>query len=219
MQYLYTVASERPVQPDPAHIVANMAACCALGIYPTELVEQYRGILLKNNLTLQCILPFTSFLLSTPHPLEPLTVHPGPYPPFTTGLLATVANYIINQVPLDLQSASPALPPTAVSEDYKALLLPLPFELLKYILESPTLHVRSEKQRYELAKCIVSKRASREKQTRKRNETAPLVEESVILRVGGGQGEGVQVLRSYTRRRVWKTGHHGRKNDGIVARE
>jgi hypothetical protein len=175
-----------------------------LGIYPADLVSAYRTILLKQNLTLQFVLPFTSFLLSTPHPLDPIESHPGPYPPFTTGLLTSVANYITTKVPLQLQSSpTTALPPTANTEDYKAILLPLPFELLKPILEHPSLAVRSEKQRYELAKSIVSKRASRETHSR----LSPLVEESVILKVGGGQGEGVQIMRSYNRRRgLWKAG-------------
>lgn len=42
---------------------------------------------------------------------------------------------------------------------------------------------------------------------RRRTESGtvtPVVEESVVLRVGGGEGEGVQVVRSFNRRRLWK---------------
>jgi hypothetical protein len=216
LQYLYSFSEDISPSVNETNIMSHMAACCALGIYPTALVTAYRAILTKTNLTITSILPFTSFLLSTPHPLDPLSAHPGPYPPFTTGLLSSVATYLTTQVPLQLQSSTvAALPATANTEDYKAMLLPLPFEILKTILEHPSLAIRSEKQRYELAKSIVSKRAAREKHARKRTD-APIVEESVILKVGGGQGEGVQVMRSFTRRRgIWKAGN-ARSRDSTV---
>jgi hypothetical protein len=192
-----------------------------LGIYPAHLVQQYRSILLKANLTTETILPFISFLLSVPHPLDPLPSHPGPYPPFTTGLLASVVQYFVTELPLHLQSNSPAaLPATANTEDFKAMLIPLPFEILKSILEHPNLPIGSEKQRYELAKAIVSKRAAREKHARRRTESGgpPPVEESVILKVGGRDGEGVQIVRSFTRRRVlWKANPNGERSRNSTA--
>jgi len=187
--------------------LAHIAASTVLGIYPPELVKSYRQILLKANLNPQSIHQFLSFLLSTPHPLDPPNIHPGPYPPFTTGLLSNVIDYFLTELPLHLQSsAGAALPASANTEDYKEILLPLPFEILKTILEHPSLAVRSEKQRYELAKSIVAKRVARERGTRRRAESGsmtPIVEESVILKVGG-EGDGVQLVRSYNRRRLWK---------------
>jgi len=124
-------------------------------------------------------------------------------------MLSNVIHYFLTDLPLHLQSTSPAaLPATANTEDYKAMLVPLPFELLKAVLEHPQLPIGSEKQRYELAKSIVSKRAAREKHVRKRtNSGNPPVEESVILKVGGKDGEGVQIVKSFTRRRAyWKAG-------------
>jgi hypothetical protein len=200
--YLYTFSSQPP-SPDSTNILAHISASSALGIYPPDLVHSYRQILLKSNLTPSTIHPFLTFLLSTHSPLDPPT-HPGPYPPFTTGLLTNVIDYFLTDLPRDLQSSTTALPTTANTEDYKEMLMPLPFEILKTILEHPSLAVRSEKQRYELAKSIVSKRAARDKMTRRRTESGtPLVEESVILKVGG-EGDGVTLVRSFNRRRLWK---------------
>jgi hypothetical protein len=220
---LYTSSPLPPVAPDSSTIISYIASSCILGVYPTPLVDSYRSILLKTNLTPTNILPFISFLLSTPHPLDPPTAHPGPYPPFTTGLLSNVITYFISVLPLQLQSTcSPlaALPPSANTEDYKTLLLPLPFEILKLVLEHPGLAVASEKQRYELAKSVVAKRAAREKHARQKPDgtgvCAAPVEESVVLKVGGGKGStsGVQLIRSFARRqRLWRAqpnGHHTR---------
>jgi len=209
LQYLYSSSTTPRTLPEPSSIISHIAACCALGIFPTSLVDSYRSILLKANLTSQNVIPFIQFLLSVPHTLEPPFLHPGPYPPFTTGLLSNVVQYFLTDLPLQLQSTSPAaLPATANIEAYKAMLVPLPFEILKAILEHPQLPIGSEKQRYELAKSIVSKRAAREKHVRKRtNSGTPPVEESVILKVGGKDGEGVQLVKSFTRRRAfWKAG-------------
>lgn len=106
------------------------------------------------------------------------------------------------------------MPPSANTEEYKAILVPLPFELLKSILEHENLPVSSEKQRYELAKTIVAKRAAREKYDRRRTASEgggpPPVEESVILKVGGKDGGGVQIVRSFSRRRaLWKAQPNG----------
>jgi len=217
IHYLYTSSSLPRIVPDPSTIISNIAACCVLGIFPPTLVESYRSILLNSNLTPQLILPFISFLLSSPHPLDPATSHPGPYPPFTTGLLSNVITYFTHTLPIQLQTSSAALPPSANTEDYRAILVPLPFELLKTVLEHPDLPIASEKQRYELAKTIVAKRAAREKHVRRRAESggagagAPPVEESVILKVGGRDGGGVQIVRSFSRRRgLWKAQPNGR---------
>ena len=211
--YLYSFSSQIP-SPDANSILAHISASCALGIFPPDLVQSYRQILLKANLTPSTIHTFLSFLLSTTHhPLDPTNLHPGQYPPFTTGLLTNVIDYFLTELPLHLQSSStsssaggiPALPASANTEEYKEMLTPLPFEILKAILEHPSLPIRSEKQRYELAKSIVSKRSAKEKATRKRTESgnSPVVEESVILKVGG-EGDGVTLVRSYNRRRLWK---------------
>jgi hypothetical protein len=227
LHYLYSSSSLPPVVPDASTINSNIAASCALGVYPPILVESYRTILLNANLTPQSILPFISFLLSIPHPLDPATSHPGPYPPFTTGLLSNVISYFTNTLALHLQSTSSpaALPASANTEDYKAILVPLPFELLKSILEHENLPIASEKQRYELAKTIVAKRAAREKHIRRRSAAEgvagpPPVEESVILKVGGGDGGGVQIVRSFSRRRaLWKAqpnGNNRRSRNGTA---
>lgn len=206
-----------------------MAASYVLGIYPAELVESYRSILLKSNLTIQSIHTFISFLLSTSHPLDPPTAHPGPYPPFTAGLLSDVILYFLNTLPLQLQSSKAALPATANTEEYRSMLVPLPFDLLKIILEHPKFPVDTEKQRYELAKQVVAKRSA--KNGRRRNESGSRscsgsggsspMEESVVLVVGGRDGGGVQVVRNFSRKRVlWKAvpngGHHeggGKRRD------
>lgn len=221
LHYLYTTSPVPPIVPDASTIISNIAASCILGVYPPILVESYRSILLNANLTPQSILPFISFLLSTPHPLDPATSHPGPYPPFTTGLLSHVISYFTNTLPLHLQSSSSpaALPPSANTEDYRAILVPLPFELLKSILEHENLPIGSEKQRYELAKTIVAKRAAREKHVRKRTAEGgpPPVEESVILKVGGKDGGGVQIVRSFSRRRaLWKAQPNGRSRNSTA---
>lgn len=210
LQLLYSTSSLPPTIPNSATIVSNIASACLLGIYPVDLVESYRTILLDSNLTPQLILPFISFLLNnTPHPIHPLTAHPGPYPPFTTGLLSLVVNHFIHSLPIQLQSSSTALPPSANTEEYKALLVPLPFDILKVVLEHPGLAVHSERQRYELARTVIAKRAAREKQARRRTESGggfpPPVEESVVLKVGGGEAGGVQIVRTFSRRRaLWK---------------
>jgi hypothetical protein len=210
LHYLYSSSPLPSTLADANTIVSHMAAACVLGVYPSNLVEAYRSILLKSNLTPQNIHPFISFLLSTPHTIHPPTVHPGPYPPFTTGILSQVISYFISTLPLQLQASSiTALPLTANTEEYKQMLLPLPFELLKYILEHPQLPIPSEKQRYELSKQIVSKRAAKEKQIRKKDGGPPM-EESVVLKVGGENGEGVTLVRSFTRRRsLWKASSNG----------
>jgi hypothetical protein len=218
IHYLYTSSSLSPKAVDSATVISHIASSCILGVYPPTLVDSYRSILLKANLTPTTIIPFISFLLSTPHPLDPPTSHPGPYPPFTTGLLSNVITYFISQLPLQLQSSSSplaALPVSANTEDFKSLLIPLPFDILKLILEHPLLPVASEKQRYELAKMVVAKRAAREKHVRQRSDGAAApVEESVVLKVGGGKAGGVQVVRSFARRqRLWRAqpnGHHNR---------
>ena len=216
IHYLYTPSSLPPILPDQSTIISNIAACCILGIFPPTLVESYRTILLNSNLTPQSILSFISFLLSSPHALDPATSHPGPYPPFTTGLLSNVITYFTHTLAIQLQTSPAALPPSVNTEDYRAILVELPFELLKTILEHPDLPIPSEKQRYELAKTIVAKRAAREKHVRKRNEGggAPPVEESVILKVGGKDGGGVQIVRSFNRRRgLWKAQPNGRSRN------
>jgi hypothetical protein len=180
--------------------------------------------LLNANLTPTSILPFISFLLSIPHPLDPAASHPGPYPPFTTGLLSHVISYFTNTLPLHLQSCSSspatALPPTANTEDYRTILVGLPFELLKTILEHEDLPIGSEKQRYELAKMIVAKRAAREKQVRRKNTEGgpPPDEESVILKVGGKDGgSGVQIVKNFSRRRaLWKAQPNGRSRNNTA---
>jgi hypothetical protein len=203
LQYLYTPSSCQ--LPDESTIISNIASACILGIYPQDLVDSYRHILLKINLTPQSIHHFISFLLSSPHQIDPPTSHPGPYPPFTQGLLSNVLNYFITTLPIQLQSPSTALPATANTELYKQMLLPLPFDILKHILEHPSLPIGSEKQRYELAKQIV---------TRRRKEEIIPVEESVILKVGGNDGEGVQLVRSFARKRaLWKTHHNPRSRN------
>jgi hypothetical protein len=219
IHYLYTPSTLPRILPNPSTIISNIAACCTLGIFPPTLVESYRTVLLNSNLTPQLIIPFISFLLSSPHALDPATSHPGPYPPFTTGLLSNVITYFTHTLPIQLQTSPAALPPSANTEDYRAILVPLPFELLKTILEHPNLPIASEKQRYELAKTIVAKRAAREKHVRKRIESgggggAPPVEESVILKVGGRDGGGVQIVRSFSRRRgLWKAQPNGRSRN------
>ena len=220
IHYLYTPTLIPKFLPDTSTIISHMASCSVLGIYPSKLVDCYRSILLNSNLTPQSILPFISFLLSSPHPLDPAAAHPGPYPPFTTGLLSNVITHFLNTLPLQLQSSAIALPPSANTEEYRAILVPLPFELLKCILEHPNLPIASEKQRYELAKTIVAKRAAKEKHVRRRTESGggmpPPVEESVILKVGGRDGGGVQIVRSFSRRRgLWKAQPNGRSRNSI----
>ena len=87
-------------------------------------------------------------------------------------------------------------------------------------MEHPNLPIASEKQRYELAKTIVAKRAATEKHVRRRTESGggipPPVEESVILKVGGRDGGGVQIVRSFNRRRaLWKAQPNGRSRNNI----
>ena len=66
----------------------------------------------------------------------------------------------------------------------------------------------SEKQRYELAKTVVAKRAVGQK-GRSSGGVGP-VEETVVLRIGGGKGSGVEVMRSFTRRkRLWRAQPNG----------
>jgi hypothetical protein len=220
IHYLYTSSPLPPNTPDSSTIISSIASACILGVYPPALVDSYRSIVLKTNLTPAHINSFISFLLTTPHPLDQPTLHPGPYPPFTTGLLSHVITYFISQLPLQLQSSSSplaALPVSANTEDFKSLLIPLPFDILKLILEHPSLPVASEKQRYELAKMVVAKRAAREKHARQRSDGGAVpVEESVVLKVGGGKAGGVQLVRSFARRqRLWRAqpnGHHNRHN-------
>jgi hypothetical protein len=208
IHYLY---NSSPPKPDSETIISYIASSCILGVYPPDLVDSYRSILQKTNLTPSTIHKFLSFLLSVPHPIDPPASHPGPYAPFTTGLLSTVITYFVTQLPLHLQSTSSplaALPVSANTDDYKTLLLPLPFDILKVILEHPALPVASEKQRYELAKTVVAKRATGQK-GRCSGGVGP-VEESVVLRVGGGKGSGVEVMRSFTRRqRLWRAQPNG----------
>src|SRR5579859_882970 len=64
LAYLYSLGPLPDV--DPTQIISNIAACCALGVYPADLVDSYRAVLLKHNLTPQTVLPFLSFLLSVP---------------------------------------------------------------------------------------------------------------------------------------------------------
>ena len=221
VHYLYTSSPLSPLLPDSSTIISYIAASCILGVYPPPLVDSFRSILLKSNLTPTTVHTFISFLLSTPHPLDSPASHPGPYPPFTTGLLSDIITYFISQLPLQLQSSSSplaALPVSANTEDFKSFLIPLPFDILKLILEHPSLPVSSEKQRYELAKLVVAKRATREKQARQKGEgnNGVLVEESVVLKVGGGKAGGVQLVRSFARRqRLWRAqpngSHHNRR--------
>ena len=193
---------------DSSSIVAHIAAACTLGIFPSTLVDTYRSNLLKINLTPENILPFINFLLSIPHHTESYSQQPGPYPPFTTGLMQNVITYFLTQLPIQLQSSTAALPPTANTESYKTILQALPFELLKHILEHPQLPIGSEKQRYELAKTVVAKRAKVRKAT---GTTGPggNMEESVVLKVGGRDGGGVQLLQSYRRKAVYKVSANG----------
>jgi len=225
LHILYTPVPLPATPPAPTTIISHIAAACVLGIYPVPLVELYRSILLQQNFHPSTILQFTTFLLSAPHPITPAEAHPGPYPPFTTGLLANVISYFLTTLPLHLSSsASAALPPSAASEDYKAMLVPLPFDLLKHLLEHPALPISGEKARYELAKQVVAKRAARDKQLRRRSEDkgtplGPPVEESVILKVGGKDGGGVQIVRSLGRRRgLWKATSSGNVGEGRRSR-
>jgi hypothetical protein len=227
LHILYTSQPLPRTPPTANTVISHVAAACALGIYPGPLVELYRSILLQQNLHPSKILQFTTFLLSAPHPIVPTTAHPGPYPPFTSGLLAIVISYFLTTLPLHLTSSSPAaLPPSAASEEYKAMLVPLPFDLLKHLLEHPSLPISGEKARYELAKQVVAKRAAREKQARRRSEEKgtpvagpPVLEESVILKVGGKDGGGVQVVRSLGRRRgLWKATSSGNVGEGRRSR-
>jgi BTB/POZ domain len=225
LHLLYTPTPLPRTPPPPNTIISHIAAACALGIYPAPLVDLYRSILLQQNLHPSTILQFTTFLLSAPHPITPATAHPGPYPPFTTGLLANVISYFLTTLPLHLSSSLPAaLPASAASEDYKAMLVPLPFDIMKLLLEHPSLPISGEKARYELAKQVVAKRAAREKQLRRRSEEkgqvlGPVMEESVILKVGGKDGGGVQVVRSLGRRRgLWKAASSGNVGEGRRSR-
>ena len=193
---------------DSSSIVPHIAAACTLGIFPSSLVDAYRSDLLKTNLTPENIIPFISFLLSIPHPTEPYSQHSGPYPPFTTGLMQSVITYFLTQLPIQLQSSTAALPPTANTESYKTILQALPFELLKHILEHPQLPIGSEKQRYELAKTVVAKRTKLRRAAGSITSGAN-VEESVVLKVGGRDGGGVQLLQSYRRKAVWKVNANG----------
>ena len=76
----------------------------------------------------------------------------------------------------------------------------------------------SERQRYELAKTVVAKRAEGQKKGRGANGGMPM-EENVVLRIGGGKGGGVELVRRFAgRQRLWRVqgngAWHGRNGPG-----
>lgn len=115
--------------------------------------------------------------------------HPGPYPPLTGSLVSILVNFILNNysvsVPVDAQ--------------FKSIMLGLPFQLVKHIVESDKLQAKSPMERHSFARDIVG---AREK-NKKRGEVN--YEESVVLAFGGGKG-GVEVIRKTIggKKALWK---------------
>lgn len=134
------------------------------------------------------------FASTAPHGVANGTSSPtlaidGPYPHYTTGLLPALLSYLISEIH---------------DPQMEAILLELPFVLLKSVLESEELQMGSM-ERHTFARTIVQKR---------KKSMEPGVEESVVMAFGtDSKSGGIEVLRkdkSSRKKALWKANANGR---------
>jgi len=224
IEYLYT--SQLPPISNPSEIFSIMAALSMLEIYTPDLVAW----VVKGPLSQLLNSGHVSLLLELLTPPSGHTIGydswPGLYPVFTAGLFDLIMYYLIHTAPLHQSNShnngvatpSPALDVSLENHAYVDMLVSLPFEILKRVLESPDLNVRSDHARYLFAKEIVSRRqlaqgrnakASQHPRTGSEggigNGNAPLMEEAVVLAFAGGKAGGVELVSKPVKRRgLWK---------------
>lgn len=124
--------------------------------------------------------------------------YPGPYPLYTK----TLVKYLVDFILLNFNASELPLDP-----HFEAILLDLPFLLLKYICESDKLIVNGHMGRHQFA-CEVA--ASRQRELRKNvqpDQDGPLLEENAVLSFSNGKGKVELIRRPVSRRKVlWKAG-------------
>ncbi|ANB12628.1 BTB/POZ domain protein Btb2 [Sugiyamaella lignohabitans] len=129
---------------------------------------------------------------STPAYEDLQITYPGPYPRFTSNLVATVVDFLLN----NFKNAE-------FQTKLRTILLTLPFHIYKHIIESDRLAVKSHMERHSFAREMTN---AREQHRRKNSASRPVVyEENVVLAFGGGKG-GVEVIRKPLgkKKTLWK---------------
>ena len=186
IEYLYT-CNTQPIQAQielgRVNALGLIAACSILSITTPELLVFLRKACIDTYINAIQFTHLFAFLTCASSPPS------GPYPPFTSGLMDIMATYILHEhIPNELNIS---MNNTALV----ALLVKLPFDILKQTLESPDLAVKSDHARYLFAKEIVALR-----QPSKPHHNNHHIEESVVLAFGGG-AKGVELLAKPIRRK------------------
>lgn len=136
----------------------------------------------------------------TASPVDVDVYYPGPYPVYTKSLVQFLVDFIL----LNFNASEVPLDPV-----FLAILLRLPFLLLKYIVESEKLVVNGHMGRHQFA-CEVAATRQREIRKNVRPEAGlPLFEENAVLSFSNGKGKVELIRRPVSRRKVlWKAGQN-----------